>query len=345
MPKPLIKSAAPAAPAAPAPAPTPPKVEVKPEPKTEAPAPKAEASAAPKAPAPKVAKQESKPKPPPPPKETRVVSPGRDIPEPSGSFAPPTQEQRAATQKAAVRQQPQYNLPAAPRPPTGPSQESIEGEYIPPAGTALAENESAFELTPYLEAVKRVEQLRRERKIGPDAAGVGPIPALPWQTEQTRPAYLSRSSIPANPKGIDESEMGRRRSIRPIPGEIQFPTKEALDRPLQAALELQDIDRRWKENIAQSEKATRAQVALEKELQAARQKADQLAVTRPDLTSSQRAALAREMLRPVQANLETLAMSQRRRTQIRAALEASRREYGMLPEEEAAAPTEAPPTE
>jgi len=331
------KAAAPAAPAAPAPAPTP-----APKPKPE---PKPEAPAAPKAPAPKVAKEERAPKPPPPPKETRVVSPGRDIPEPTGSFAPPTQEQRSATQKAAVRQPPQYNLPAAPRPPTGPSQESIEGEYIPPAGTALAENESAFELTPYLEAVKRVEQLRRERKIGPEAAGVGPIPALPWQTQQTLPTYLSRSSIPANPKGIDESEMGRRRSIRPIPGEIQFPTKEALDRPLQAALELQDIDRRWKENIAQSEKASEARAALEKELQAARKEADQLAVTRPDLSSSERAALAREMLRPIQSNLETLAMSQRRRTQIRAALEASRREYGMLPEGEAAAPTKAPPTE
>jgi hypothetical protein len=293
------KAAAPAAPAVPAPAPTPPKVEVKPEPKTEAPAPKAEASAAPKAPA-RATREESKPKPPPPPKETappkRSVSapielPGTEIVGRRGPLAP-------------------LGIGA---PVYGFTEGAPESATAPPAAPDVAD---LWMMRPHIEAIRRVEQLRSEGKIGPQV--------------QTLSGTATTMRYPAaQPKAV-VSKLGRPAQMRaPRPEDIERPTAQELDVPVLGAQKLVRVI--GERNALRREAAERQKsiLGLEAELAAARSPAT------IDPTQSRAAQMEARAQRmgEISDKLREMAAKQRALTTQMAAKEATMREYGMTEEE------------
>jgi hypothetical protein len=289
MPKPLIKSAAPAAPAAPAPAP-----ESKPPPKTEAPAPKAQT------PAPKAAREESKPKPPPPPKETappkRSVSapielPGTEIVGRRGPLAP-------------------LGIGA---PVYGFTEGAPESATAPPAVPDAAD---LWMMRPQIEAIQRVEQLRREGKIGPQV--------------QTLSGTATTMRYPAaQPKRVSP-KAGKPALVRaPKLEDIERPTAQELDVP---ALGAQKLARVIQERSAldlkhaQNRKIIRG---LEAELAAARSPA----TLNPTQSRAAQMEARAQRMGEISGKLREMAAKQRALTTQMAAKEATMREYGMTEEE------------
>lgn len=313
--------------AAPAPAPTP----------TPAPAPAPVAAK----PAPKPAERKSEERKSEEPKREKERSspvkqaPPPALPGPTGSFAQPTATQRQATTAKALGAQTasrvaQETMIAA-APAAGPLQPygEIEAEYYAPSISARpAEGQSVFGLEPYLKAVEQVARLRREGKVGPVRGHV--VEGAPLR--QSFGPYISeRTPVTVKPKQEKpETE------IYPWAQEVRSPSAEALERPLIAAMELKEIDRQRREVREKFRDTERRRTSLEDELKAAKQRVADAVTYTAYTTSAEREALRQKMnaeiVQPIEAQLKEVALLQRRRERLRAALEASRREYGMTPD-------------
>lgn len=324
MPKPLIKSAAPAAPAAPAPAP-----ESKPPPKTEAPA-------APKAPAPKAparaAREERAPKPPPketvPPKEPAASPPATKSATNFGDLELPSTEMigRRGPLAALGIGAPVYRFTEEPSLSRVEMQDATSpvGRFMTePAVVAAAERPSAapdaadlWMMRPQIEAIQRVEQLRREGKIGPQV--------------QTLSGTATTMRYPAaQPKRVSP-KAGKPALVRaPKLEDIERPTAQELDVP---ALGAQKLARVIRENDALQQQMAKNRTeirSLEAELAAARSPAT---IDPPQSRAAQMEARA-QLMGEISGKLREMAAKQRALTTQMAAKEATMREYGMTEEE------------
>jgi len=291
MPKPLIKSAAPAAPAAPAPPPTPPKPE--PEPKAEAPAPKPETPASARA-----ARGESKPKPPP--KET--APPKRSVSAPIELPGTEIVGRRGLLASLGIGA-PAYRF----------TEGAPESATAPPAAPDAADLRM---MRPQIEAIQRVEQLRREGKIGPQV--------------QTLSGTATTMRYPAaQPKRVSP-KAGKPALVRaPKLEDIERPTAQELDVP---ALGAQKLARVIRENDALQQQMAKNRTeirSLEAELATARSPAT------IDPTQSRAAQMEARAQRmgEISGKLREMAAKQRALTTQMAAKEATMREYGMTEEE------------
>jgi len=330
MPKPLIKSAAPAAPAAPAPTPEP---KPKPEPKAEVkPAPKAEA------PAPKVAKEESKPKPPPPPKETAppkapAASPPATKSAPAAGTVEPMKTEmvgRRGPLAALGIGAPVYQFTEEPSLSRVEMQDATSpvGRFMTePAVAAAAERPSTapdvadlWMMRPHIEAIRRVEQLRSEGKIGPQVR----------DTERPMSGTATTMRYPAaQPKRVSP-KAGKPELMRaPDQNYIERPTAQELDVPLLGAQKLAGvIQERSALDLkhAQNQKIIRG---LEAELATARSPA----TIDPTQSRAAQMEVRAQRMGEISGKLREMAAKQRALTTQMAAKEATMREYGMTEEE------------
>lgn len=233
------------------------------------------------------------------------------LPGPTGDFTPPTSAQRAATAAAALGAQTaakaaQVAATASSPPPTVATVaggRETTAVYVPP--------EELEALKPYLTALGRVEELRRQGKIGYD------------------PLILPEDRLNLRPVKITPKPRRKPLKRKPYANLIEMPTAEELDLPILAARKMPQV-MRDRDLLKQQRAENQLEIArLEDQLSAAR---DPTTLDPTKSRAAQMEARAKEM-EAISRQLKQMAAQQRGLQERILTKNATLREYGMIDEE------------
>jgi hypothetical protein len=301
---------------APAPAPTP----------APASAPVAAKPAEPKREEPKREERKSEKKPPTPVRQAEPPA----LPEPTGSFAQPTATQREATvaralaPSTAAKAAQAAAVEATPQPAVAAGGAGTTAVYVPSEQRMVFRDGLLMpaELDPYqkyYEALDRVEELRRQGKIG----------------QQVRNASTAKGDMevvyrPAlRPLKVTPKPSREPIARQPILRDVEMPTAEELDIRVVGARKMQEVMRNRGLTKAQQEENQMEIARLEDQLSTQR---DQSTFD-PEKSRAEQMQARAEQMGAISSQLKQLAAQQRGLTERLATQNATLREYGMTDEE------------
>lgn len=250
------------------------------------------------------------------------------LPGPMGSFAQPTPAQREATTARALGAQTASRaakveaITSSPPPVAkaalgGPETTAV---YVPP--------EELEALKPYLTALGRVDELRRQGKIGERQSSFGGGYATPFLLTSLLSDKGSRGPA-VRPVQVSPKQGREPLTRRPYASQVEMPTAEELDLPILAARKMQQVIRD-RDLLQRQQTTNQLQIAkLEDQLSAAR---DSTTLDPTKSLSAQMEARDKEM-EAISRQLKQMAAQQRGLQERILTKNATLREYGMTEEE------------